>query len=428
MRIKTLILNKLKKQNTLLAVVAFVLPLLFASCIKELEKEGIYTTTQCIGQLTEQRTNQPVVGMKVMVTNGEQTPRIVHSLSDGSFEISITAEELSKGYYLLFDADSLYEKKQLYLDGMGYGKKTYDVGVVYIVGPEVPVVQTLAVTNIAAASAQGGGIVTDGGKSTVSARGLCWSTDQYPTLSNAHSVSGDGLGAFESMMTGLSVSTTYYVRAYATNGVGTGYGDPYAFTTLPGLPEVNTAAVSEVTAHSALCGGEVLADGGFAVMARGVCWSTTAQPTIANSHSNSGSGIGNFVCTMNGLEVGTTYYVRAYATNSVGTVYGEQRVFTTQQGLPEVTTSEISEVGNGMAVCGGTVSADGGFTVLARGVCYGTSPDPTVTSAHTTDGSGTGNFVSQLINLSAGATYYVRAYATNGAGTAYGVQRVFVAE
>ena len=59
MRIKTLILNKLKKQNILLAVVAFVLPLLFASCIKELEKEGVYTTTQCMGKLIEQRTNQP---------------------------------------------------------------------------------------------------------------------------------------------------------------------------------------------------------------------------------------------------------------------------------------------------------------------------------------------------------------------------------
>ena len=428
MKIKIFISNKLIKRYLLVTAMAFMLPLLFVSCIKKLEKEGIYTTTLCVGKLIEQRTNQPVEGMKVMVTNGEQTPRIVHSLPDGSFEIPITAEELSKNYYLLFDADSLYEKKLMYIEGMGYGKKTYDVGVVYIIGPEVPVVQTLAVTNIAAASAQGGGMVTDGGKSTVTARGLCWSTNQYPTLGDSHSVSGNGLGTFESMMTGLNVSTTYYVRAYATNGVGTGYGDIYVFTTLTGLPEVTTMAISDVTANSALCGGEVLADGGFDVIARGICWSTTPQPTIANSHSNSDGGLGVFLCAISSLEVGTTYYVRAFATNSVGTVYGEQRIFTTQTGLPEVTTSEISDVGNGTARCGGTVTEDGGFTVLARGVCYSTSPDPTTNSAHTTDGCGTGSFVSQLMNLSAGATYYVRAYATNGVGTSYGTQRVFVVE
>ena len=131
---------------------------------------------------------------------------------------------------------------------------------------------------------------------------------------------------------------------------------------------------------------------------------------------------------MNGLEVNTTYYVRVYATNSVGTVYGEQQTFTTQQGLPTLTTAEVTEIGGGMAVCGGTINNDGGFSVLARGVCYSTSPDPTTATAHTSDGSGMGSFVSQLVNLSPGATYYVRAYATNGAGTSYGVQRTFVAE
>ena len=409
-------------------LLTFVVALLFSSCIKELENEGVYTTTLCRGVLTEQRTNQPVNGMKVAVTNGEQTPRIAHSQLDGTFEVEVTAEELSKGYYLLFEADSLYEKKQLYIEEMGYGKKTYDVGVVYIVGPEVPVVYTAAITDVQAATAHGGGNVADGGKSAVTARGLCWSTNQYPTVSDAHTTNGTGIGNFESLMTGLNVSTTYYVRAYATNGVGTGYGNQFTFTTLPGLPTVSTAELSGITSNGATCGGTISADGGFPIVARGVCWSTGMQPTISNSHSNNGSGLGSYVSTLNGLEVGTTYYVRAYATNSVGTVYGEQRTFTTQQGLPVVTTAEVSNVGNGAATCGGTATSDGGFAVLTRGVCYSTSPDPTVSSAHTSDGSGTGSFVSQMINLTPGNTYYVRASATNGVGTAYGVQRVFVAE
>ncbi len=146
-------MKKTRHLNIAISLSAFAgLLLLFASCIKDLEKEGIYTTTLCTGKLIEQRTNQPVSGMKVMVTNGEQTPRIAHSQPDGTFEIQVSAEELSKGYYLLFEADSLYERKQLYLDGMAYGKKTHEVGVVYTVGPEVPVVKTIAVTDISAAT------------------------------------------------------------------------------------------------------------------------------------------------------------------------------------------------------------------------------------------------------------------------------------
>lgn len=401
---------------------------LWVSCIKELEKEGIYTTTLCVGKLIEQRTNQPIEGMKILVTDGQQAPHIAHSRSDGTFEIHITSEELGKGYYLLFEADSLYERKQLFLDGMGYGKEIHDMGVIYIVGPEVPLVQTVSVADITAATAHCSGSVLDAGKSTVLQRGFCWSREQYPTIDDAHSVSGNGLGSFESEINRLSVSTTYYVRAYATNGVGTGYGEQISFTTLAGLPEVSTTEVSAITANSASCGGVVTADGGFEVVVRGVCWSQTTQPTIANTHSSSGIGLGDFLCTLNGLEVNTTYYVRAYATNSVGTVYGAQRTFTTQQGLPTLTTAEVTEIDGGMAICGGTITNDGGFSVLARGVCYSTSPDPTIATAHTSDGSGTGSFVSQLVNLSPGATYYVRAYATNGAGTAYGEQRTFVAE
>jgi hypothetical protein len=90
-----------------------------------------------------------------------------------------------------------------------------------------------------------------------------------------------------------------------------------------------TAAVTSITATTATSGGTVGADGGASVSARGVCWSTTTNPTIANSKTTDGTGTGTFTSAITGLTSGTTHYVRSYATNSVGTTYGPEVIFTT---------------------------------------------------------------------------------------------------
>lgn len=97
------------------------------------------------------------------------------------------------------------------------------------------------------------------------------------------------------------------------------------------LPTVTTAAVTEITTTSAKSGGEVTSDGGAEVTERGVCWSTSGDPTIFDSHTNDGSGLGNFVSSLTGLSPNTLYHVRAYATNSVGTAYGHEKTFITQK-------------------------------------------------------------------------------------------------
>ncbi len=193
------------------------------------------------------------------------------------------------------------------------------------------------------------------------------------------------------------------------------------------LPTVTTSAVSNTTSSTATCGGNVTNDGNATVTARGVCWSTSHNPTVSNSHTTDGSGTGSFTSSITGLSQNTTYYVRAYATNSVGTAYGEERTFTTSASvsLPTVTTSSVSSITSSTATCGGNVTNDGNATVTARGVCWSTSHNPTVSNSHTTDGSGTGSFTSSITGLSANTTYYVRAYATNSAGTAYGEELTF---
>ena len=295
--------------------------------------------------------------------------------------------------------------------------------------PESPIVTTAEVTDITQTTAVSGGNVTDDGGASVTARGVCWSTSQNPTISDNHTSDGNGTGSFTSNLTNLTANTTYYVRAYATNENGTSYGEQKSFTTLQNieLPTVTTTDVTDITQNTAVSGGNVTDDGGAAVTARGVCWSKDPNPTIDNSFISNGNGTGSFTIEISGLTSATTYYVRAYATNSEGTSYGEQKTFTTLQyiQLPTVTTTIVTNVTSTTATSGGNVTDDGGATVTARGVCWSTSPDPTIDDNKTTDGNGTGAFTSQLTNLTHSTTYYIRAYATNSEGTSYGEQKYF---
>jgi len=129
------------------------------------------------------------------------------------------------------------------------------------------------------------------------------------------------------------------------------------------------------------------------------------------------------------LTASTTYYVRAYATNSVGTGYGTQLSFTTASipNIPSVTTTAISSITSIIASGGGNVTSDGGGTVTVRGVCWNILINPTTANSKTTDGSGTGIFTSSLTSLTDLTHYYVRAYATNATGTAYGGNVEFTA-
>lgn len=295
--------------------------------------------------------------------------------------------------------------------------------------PESPIVTTADVTDITQTTAVSGGNVTDDGGASVTARGVCWSTSQNPTISDNHTSDGNGTGSFTSNLTNLTANTTYYVRAYATNENGTSYGEQKSFTTLQNieLPTVTTADVTDITQNTAVSGGNVTDDGGATVTARGVCWSKDPNPTIDNSFISNGNGTGSFTIEISGLTSATTYYVRAYATNSEGTSYGEQKTFTTLQyiQLPTVTTTIVTNVTSTTATSGGNVTDDGGATVTARGVCWSTSPDPTIDDNKTSDGNGTGAFTSQLTNLTHSTTYYIRAYATNSEGTSYGEQKYF---
>lgn len=235
-------------------------------------------------------------------------------------------------------------------------------------------------------------------------------------------------------MNHLTPETKYYVRAYATTSSGIVYGEELDFTTET-LPvetlTVYTNDIMEITTTTARCGGVVTANGDVEVTARGLCWSTSPNPTVSCAHSIDGQGLGAFSSLLTELEEGTLYYAKAYATTDSGdTFYGEEKSFMTEsdggsEGSVTVYTNEVTEISTTTAKCGGVVAANGNATITAKGVCWSITPNPNVSNSHTIEGQEMGAFTSSITDLSPNTTYYVRAYATSNCENIYGNEITF---
>ena len=208
----------------------------------------------------------------------------------------------------------------------------------------LPQVNTTSVTNVTPSTALvTGEIISEGDQNTI--RGFCYSITSNPTISNDTTMNGIGLGVYSGTLQNLNPLTTYYLRAYARNSVGISYGNEVSFTTQAVLlPTLTTAVVSAISSTGASTGGHVTSDGGALVTARGVAFGTTQNPTTINSTTNNGTGTGVFTSTITGLAASTLYYVRAYATNSVGTAYGNQESFNTLAPAFSCGTSTVSDI------------------------------------------------------------------------------------
>jgi uncharacterized protein (TIGR02145 family) len=400
----------------------------------------------------------------------------------------------------------------------------------------VPTLSTTVASAITSTTATTGGNISSDGGSAVTARGVCWGTTSNPTTANSKTTEGTGIGTFVSSFTGLIENTTYHVKAYATNSSGTGYGNEITFKTLAGSAPLTVTDIDGNVYNTVTIGtqtwmlenlkttkyrnGEgipnVTVNASWGALATGAyCWYNNDAPAyraaygalynwyaVADSRNIAPVGWhvptdaewttltdylgGESVAGGKLKEAGTTHWLtpNTGATNSSGFTalpggyrsYGDgtfldggasvdgisvwwsctaynatdawyreldnrdadvdhnginKRHGFSVRGVkdspiaPTLSTTVISAIAPTTATSGGNITSDGGSTVTVRGVCWGTAPNPTTANSKTTDGTGVGSFASSLTGLTENTTYYVRAYATNSSGTAYGNEITF---
>lgn len=214
---------------------------------------------------------------------------------------------------------------------------------------KLPVLTTTDITEILSTSATSGGDLINEGENGVITRGVCWDTTSDPTIANSITRDSCGLGSYVSYLSQLNPNTLYYVRAYATSVRGVGYGNLVSFRTNQiAVPVLTTTAITSTTQISSVSGGSVATDNGGFITEKGVCWSTVPDPTISDSKTSDGTGIGEYSSTLTGLTQNTIYFVRAYAKNSAGTGYGNSISFTTQDNPaifnPDVNYGTVTDI------------------------------------------------------------------------------------
>jgi len=194
----------------------------------------------------------------------------------------------------------------------------------------LPSLNTITATSITENSATVGGDVTNDGGGQVTDRGVVWGMESNPMIADSKISKGHGTGEFSVSLPNLLRNTQYFVRAFAINAKGTAYGNEIDFTTHASLASITTNEVTEITENSAISGGVIAEDGGAEITARGVCWSTSTNPTVDDNKTEDGEGVGEFESSLLNLDFNTEYFVRAYSENMAGITYGNEVSFSTE--------------------------------------------------------------------------------------------------
>ena len=300
-------------------------------------------------------------------------------------------------------------------------------------------VQTGIAYNIALTTASVSGSIVSNGNPDITQYGFVYSSvNATPGLTDSKIIIGTMApinypSNYNTSLSNLTVKTIYYVRAFATNATGTVFGAIIQFTTadIPPIASVSTIIISRISYTSASFQGSIL-NKGTNMMEYGFVYSSTSMPTVANNKIIVGttppaSTPFTFQTTATGLTNGTTYYVRSYAKDNSGVVYGENLSFATSAYvLPAVTTVVMSKVNYFTATAYSDLLSKGVPDVTEYGFVYSSvNTTPTISDSKAISGTTAPantpfSFSSSLTNLTAGTNYHIRVYALNAKGVVYG--------
>lgn len=264
-----------------------------------------------------------------------------------------------------------------------------------------------------------GTILSTGGHE-ISSYGHCWSEHDTPTIENDNKNNfgnSTEIREFTSNISGLDAGKTYYVRAYAVNNKGTVYSEQRNIT-MPYIkkPIVKTQGATDIGKDVATLNGNITDNGGDKIIECGFYYGTSENTEIKKSLGDNSLSALKLVLT--NLKESTTYYYKAYATNSKGTAYGEVMSFKTlSENALTVETKSATDITTKSATLNGTVLDRGSSNITEYGFYCGTNEN-------TTNKKKLENSMDELklnlTELAEGTTYYYKAYATNSKGTSYG--------
>lgn len=386
------------------------------------------------------------ITLKNATLNGEVTDEGITAASDRGFVLSdknanpsVSDTKIQSGYgkgvySIVLDklpANTKYYFKAYATNtkGTSYGEAQSFTTADY----KLPTALTDVPKNITYTTAQLTGTISDDGGTGVTERGFCLSTTTAPTISNIKIDNGSGLGVYTTVVTQLKEETIYFIRAYATNSKGTSYSNEISFKTLAYLtPTVITISSSSIGVEIATLNGEVTNAGGIDLVEKGFLFSTNQNVGFSDRKVVSSSkDVGKYAIVLTNLKSNTKYYFRAYSINVKGSTLGEEYSFTTDQAkAPTVSTNDFDQITETSVHTGLGIDNDGGSPISEYGICLSASnPNPSTSDRKVVFGNSVTKFpfgeMQVVAGLTKSTTYYVRGYAINSIGVAYGKSNSF---
>lgn len=294
---------------------------------------------------------------------------------------------------------------------------------------DVPTVKTVEVTEVTQNSASGGGEVVNNGGAVVLQRGVCWSTHATPTINDNKLENKSSDNPFISKLADLKSGTTYYIRAYAVNEQGVGYGNSIEFSTLNiNAPTVSGSLPTRITAGEIeQFLGEIINDGGTEIKECGFVWDLAPMPTIDKNKINAVATLANkkFNAKIMELMPDSTYYFKTYAINRGGVAYSINQFEIRIPHVADVLINNIESITDSSAVVKAQVENINGFPVIERGIYYSLISDSVLYGEKTVKGDSLGIFDVEIRNLQANKKYFVKPYAKNKYGMTVGDVKEF---